>query len=57
MPSGREGEMYRRAVRIVVHPPIPAKGRKPEEVCREARRVIAAALPPELRGQDEVLND
>jgi hypothetical protein len=57
MPSGREGEMYSVPVRIVVHPRIQTKGRKPEEVCREARQVIAAALPPHQQGSDEVLND
>lgn len=57
MPSGREGEMYSVPVRIVVHPRIQTKGRKPEDVCREARQVIAAALPPHLQGSDEVLND
>jgi hypothetical protein len=57
MPSGREGEMYSVPVTIVVHPRIETKGRRPEDVCREARQVICAALPPELRGSDEVLND
>jgi hypothetical protein len=57
MPSGRESEMYGSRVRIVVHPRIESKGRRPEEVCSEARAAIAGALPLELRGGAEVLND
>lgn len=56
MPSGRESEMYWRDVTIVVHPLIPTKGRSADEVCEEARKVIASSLPPELVGSSSVLD-
>jgi len=50
MPSGREKELRSGQVRIVVHKPIPTKGRDADAVCNEAREVIASALPPHLVG-------
>jgi hypothetical protein len=40
MPSGREGQMYAGAVKIVVHPMIQAAGKDADKV----RRLAASAL-------------
>ncbi len=48
MPSGRESEMWPGHVKIVVHPPIPAKGNTADSMCDKARAAVASALPPAL---------
>jgi 1-acyl-sn-glycerol-3-phosphate acyltransferase len=47
MPNGQEGRLYTSPdpVRMIVHPPI--KGRNAAELAKEARDVIASAMPPE----------
>lgn len=55
MPSGKENVMRAGQVTIVVHKPIPTKGRTADQVCNEAREVIASALPPELVGSASVM--
>jgi len=50
MPSGSEGVLRGGKVRIVVHKPIPTKGRNADQVLKEARDAIASSLPPELVG-------
>lgn len=53
MPSGREAEMYAGKVKIVVHKPIPTKGRSADHVCEEARMAVASALPAHLVSMDD----
>ncbi|CAA0806481.1 1-acyl-sn-glycerol-3-phosphate acyltransferase 1-chloroplastic [Striga hermonthica] len=42
MPAGREGILNPGSVKVIVHPPI--GGNNPDELCTEARNVIAGAL-------------
>ena len=52
MPSGSEGILRPGRVRIVVHAPIPTKGRDADEVCTERRNSfsgVPCALRPERR--------
>ncbi|KAF5837663.1 hypothetical protein DUNSADRAFT_4096 [Dunaliella salina] len=55
MPSGQEGCLRPGSVRIVVHKPIPTKGRDTGQVCDEARQAIASALPAELVGSPAIM--
>mmetsp|Transcript_4690 Transcript_4690/g.11097 ORF Transcript_4690/g.11097 Transcript_4690/m.11097 type:complete len:414 (+) Transcript_4690:2273-3514(+) len=55
MPSGQEGCLRPGSVRIVVHKPIPTKGRDMGQVCDEARQAIASALPAELVGSPAIM--
>ena len=58
MPSGSESQLRPGRVRIVVHPPIPTKGRDADSVCNETRKLIASALPPQLVGSaDKMAED
>lgn len=50
MPSGSESQLRGGRVKIVVHKAIPTKGRSADEVCDEARAIIASAMPPALVG-------
>ncbi|GAX80248.1 hypothetical protein CEUSTIGMA_g7686.t1 [Chlamydomonas eustigma] len=50
MPAGAEGVLRPGRVKIVVHPPIPTVGRDADEVCNEARSIIAQSLPKQLVG-------
>ncbi|KAL6750592.1 hypothetical protein V8C86DRAFT_816958 [Haematococcus lacustris] len=55
MPSGSESVLRPGKVIITVHPAIPTAGRDAGKVCKEARDVIASALPPELVGLETVM--
>jgi hypothetical protein len=55
MPSGSESQLRAGRVRIVVHPPIPTKGRDADQVCDEARVVIASAMPSQLVGSATIM--
>lgn len=55
MPSGSEGVLRPGRVRIVVHTPIPTKGRNADEVCAEARTAIAGVMPRQLVGSADVM--
>ncbi|CAD7703020.1 unnamed protein product [Ostreobium quekettii] len=48
MPSGKEAFMYPGEVRMIVHPPMEAKGENAQELCDKARAVIASAMPQRL---------
>lgn len=45
MPSGREGELHAGEIRVIVHPPIPTRGKKTSAVADECKDVIASRLP------------
>ena len=42
MPAGREGIINNGSVKVVIHRPI--QGNNPEELCNEARNIIAETL-------------
>ncbi len=46
MPNGQEGKLYRGGVKMIVHQPIPPS--TADKMLNEARRLIAAPLPPSL---------
>jgi 1-acyl-sn-glycerol-3-phosphate acyltransferase len=45
MPSGREGELHKGDIRVIVHPPIPTRGKKTSAAADECRAAIASRLP------------
>lgn len=45
MPAGMEGIVNSGSVKVVIHKPI--EGSDPEQLCNEARNIIADALNPE----------
>lgn len=48
MPSGKENILYPGKVNVIIHSAIESKGISAQDLCDNARRVIASGLPPEL---------